>query len=315
MIEFIKRNEKLTQILLPVWQLVKYGACGPVYKWPMKSVIKLDLNEYKLGHGKKCNFDTPTLFTEKIQRYKYLYENKDINRITDKVSFKEYIKGRLGDGHVIPMIGAWDNVEDFEKEWFKEDSIIPEEFVLKSNLQGNGLCIKIIHKKSETNFDDIKDEIASWLDVKNTLMNSISRHLYWSKPMILAEQYMSNFKDQLYDYKFFCFSGKIFCIYVAQDHFGQDGSHISFYDIAWNKLDVQYGNHPVGDAVKPKHYEEMIELAKKLSRDFPFVRVDFFDTDDKLYIAELTFDPGGGLTPYHPESFNKKLGDQFILPV
>ena len=124
---------------------------------------------------------------------------------------------------------------------------------------------------------------------------------------------MANFEDQLYDYKLFCFNGEPYCVYVAQDHFGKDGSHISFYDLDWNKLDVRYGKHILGDAEKPKHFDQMVEIAKKLSKGFPFVRVDFFDTDEHVYVAELTFAPGGCVTQYHPESFNKTLGDLMTI--
>ena len=68
------------------------------------------------------------------------------------------------------------------------------------------------------------------------------------------------------------------------------------------------------NAEKPKHFDEMVEIDRKLSKDFPFIRVDFFDTDEQVYVAELTFAPGGGATPYHPLSFNKQLGDMFVLP-
>lgn len=313
----ILNNKYLYRAASSLYSLIKYAAWGGydnVYKWSLHSVIKFDLDHYAKEHGHSFDFENPVLFTEKIQRYKYFYNHPDINRITDKVTFKDYIKEKLGEGHVIPMYGAWDSIDELEKEWNKDDSVLPEEFVLKSNLQSDGRCIKIIHKKSENTFSEIRDELTRWLDVRNTLMNSISRHLYWSKPMILAEQYMSNFEDQLFDYKFFCFNGEAFCIYVAQDHFGQYGSHISFYDTKWEKLNVQYGDHPIGDAVKPKHFKEMLEISHVLSEGFPFIRVDFFDTEDKFYIAELTFDPGGGFVPYHPESFNKELGDHFILP-
>ena len=79
-------------------------------------------------------------------------------------------------------------------------------------------------------------------------------------------------------------------------------------------MDVQYGNHEVGDLPKPKHFEEMLAISKKLSKGFPFLRVDFFDTKDKLLLAELTLYPGGGNTPYKPNSFNETLGNLFKLP-
>ena len=192
---------------------------------------------------------------------------------------------------------------------------MPKEFCLKSNLQSDGKCIKIIHDKDSVDFEELKMEVAEWLKPENTNINSLARNFYESTPRILAEEYMSNFEDQLYDYKLFCFNGEPYCMYVATEHFSGELYPISFYDLNWNKLDVTYGQHPQAEYVAPpKHLDKMIEYARILSQDFPFVRVDFFDTEEHLYLAELTFNPGGGFTPYYPIEFNKKLGDLFVLP-
>ena len=121
-------------------------------------------------------------------------------------------------------------------------------------------------------------------------------------------------ENQLYDYKVFCFDGVPHCIYVATDHFPGQLSHISFYDLDWNRLEVRYGEHPNCDVERPKHLDEMLSLARTLSKGFPFLRVDFFEVGDKLYVAELTLYPGGGKTPYHPERFNQELGELFVIP-
>lgn len=315
-IKSIKKS-KLTKSLLPLYFWMRYGGKGALWQWSNKAILKLDLKLYKKGHGKSFDWEHPVLFTEKIQHYKYRFKHPDINRITDKVTFKDYITEKIGNGYVIPMYGFWDNMQDMENDWNSDK--LPKEFVLKSNLQSNGRSIKIIHDKSKVDFNTLKKEISDWLKIENTLMNSISRHLYWSKPMILAEQYMSNFQNQLYDYKFFCFDGEPFCMYAAIDQFedgiNTDAYPIMFYDLSWKKMDVKYGWHPNNaDVPKPKHFDEMLELAKKLSKGFPFLRVDFFDTSEKLYMAELTFDPGGGFTPYYPESFNKRMGELLKFP-
>lgn len=293
---------------------IKKGKMPLVKDWELKDTIELNMFVYKLNHGYSFDIHHPKTFTEKIQWYKFFYQRDDFAQVTDKVLFKDFINQRLGKGYVIPMYGAWDNVDDLEAEWDKEDSIIPETVVLKANLQSDGRNIKIIRNKSSIDFDRIRHELKGWLDPKSTLMNSCDWRFYDSNPMILAEEYMANFENQLYDYKFFCFDGKPFCIYVAQDHFGDDGSHISFYDLNWEKLPVQYGKHIVGNAPKPKHFERMIEIAKILSKGYPFLRVDFFDTDSQLFVAEMTFNPGGGMVPYIPESFNFQMGDLFKLP-
>lgn len=277
-----------------------------INEWSEEKFVKGIMDCYERHMGYRFDIKNPVLFTEKLQWYKAYYTHKDFSRITDKFLFKEYVREKIGEGYTIPCYGSWEQIEDLERAW---DSL-PNEFVLKANLQANSLNIKIIHDKSKVKFADIKKELKLWLKPFNTLLNSWDCHFYCGTPRILAERYMSNFEDQLFDYKFFCFNGEPYCMYVGQER-GKDatGPKITFYDLKWNKLPVQYGKHKNGDAIKPKHFEQMIELAKVLSKGFPFVRVDFFDTNDHLYVAELTFTPGGGCTPYYPESFNKQLGD------
>lgn len=269
------------------------------------------MRNYKRYHGYAFDLDNPVLFTEKILWYMTEYNQCDqISRITDKVLFKEYVKEHIGDGHTIPMFGHWDNVKDFSRDW----EALPDCFVLKSNIQGSGRCIKIIKDKSKVDLGQLLPEIREWLYPANTLHDDYTCRMYNSKPQILAEKYEAEFGEQLNDYKFFCFSGEPYCMYVAQEQFTSKGNYpISFYDLNWERMPVSYGNHPVGEAKRPKHYEEMLNYAKVLSQGFPFVRVDFFDTNDRLYLAELTFSPGGACYPYKPESFNRELGDKFII--
>lgn len=282
-----------------------------INKWPEEKFIKAVMDCYERRMGYRFDIHHPKLFTEKLQWYKVFYQRDDFANITDKYLFKQYVQERLGEGYTIPCYGAWTTVKDLEAAW----NDLPEEFVLKANLQSDGRNIKIIHHKSDVDFKKIKPELKRWLKVRNTLVNSWDWHFYNGTPRILAEEYMSNFEDQLFDYKFFCFDGEPYCMYVAQNHFEDDNYPISFYDLNWNLLGVHYGNHKLAESEKPKHFEEMLTIAKVLSKGFPFIRVDFFDTEEKLYVAELTFAPGGGCVPYKPVEFNQELGDKLKLPL
>ena len=125
---------------------------------------------------------------------------------------------------------------------------------------------------------------------------------------------MEQVDNQLYDYKFHCFNGVPKFVLVCEDR-DKKRMKKTFLDLDWNILPCYREEADVNPKVeKPKHYEKMIEIAEKLSAGFPFVRVDFFDTDENLYVAEMTLYPGGGFTHYHPESFDKELGDLFQLP-
>lgn len=218
---------------------------------------------------KKIDLDAPETFSEKLQWLKLYYYDKNLKRAVDKCEFKKYIKDKLGDGYTVPLYGAWKNVKDIK--WDK----LPKSFVLKSNCCSDGMCIKIIKDKDEVDFNELKKELKEWLNPYKTLVNSYCR-AYWNvTPMILAEKYVEQIDGQVYDYKFFCFGGDPKFAYVATDHF--DGKvnllnhKISIYDLDWNVLDIQYGQHPKNEVPAPKNLKEMIEISKILSKDFPFV--------------------------------------------
>jgi len=279
--------------------------------WSTSKLVKGTMQLYKKQCGYSFDIHNPKTFTEKIQWYKLFYDNKDFVNIVDKYLFKKYISKRLGEGYTIPLIGAYTELNSLEKAW----NSLPNTFVLKSNLQSDGKYIKIIKNKVDIKFKDIKKELFEWLNPKNTLINSYCRAYYSCTPRIIAERYETTLDNQLYDYKIFCFNGKPFCFYVAKNNFKDLNYPISFYDLNWNKLDVRYGKHiTIDNEKKPKFFDEMVNISKNLSMGFPFVRVDFFETPKKLYVAEMTFYPGGGLTLYYPESFNKQLGDMFVIP-
>ncbi len=300
--------------LLTIFRRIKLAMELTKNKWPKAKLVKNLKSGYKVIHGRELNIDKPVYFTEKLQWYKVNYRTKNMEHSVDKFLFKNYITEKLGDGFVVPFYNSWSDIKSFKRDFDK----LPDTFVLKSTVQSDGKNIKIIKNKKEINKKQLFKELKTWLKVKNTLINSYCRAYHTATPRIIAEQYVEWLGEQLYDYKFFCFGGEPYCAYAAMDHFkngtNADDYAISFYDLEWNKLDVKYGKHKSEDIPKPIHLEEMLRICRVLSQDFPFARVDFFDTDDKLYVAEITFYPGGGNTPYHPLDFDKMLGDLFILP-
>ncbi len=279
-------------------------------EWPLKKLERGAAKQYKQAHGVYPDLKDPRKFTEKLIWYKVNFDHPDFPAMVDKYLFKDYIRQKLGDGYTIPLYGAWDTVDGLKKAW----DGLPNEFVLKSTLMSDGRCIKMIKDKSAVDAEALFRECEDWLKPKNTLINSYCRAYHRAKPRIIAEVYEKQIGDQLYDYKIFCFNGVPHCFYVATDHFPGVLSHISFYDLNWERLPVRYGEHPNCEVEKPVHFDQMIEIAEKLSKGFPFLRVDFFETGEKLYMAELTLYPGGGLTPYNPESYDYELGKLFKLP-
>lgn len=284
-------------------------------KLPQDELVNLLMDKYEKKMGYRMDINNPVTFTEKVQWYKVFYtrdkDGEELIRMVDKYLFKDYIKEKLGDGYTIPLYGVYNSFEELKKGW----KALPEEFVLKSTLSDEGKNIKFVHRKSEVSLSSIKKEMSNCFKDKLLLCNSFCKAYQSGVPRIIAEQYLENIKDQLFDYKMFCFDGEPFCMYVATEHFNKDNYPITFYDLEWNKIDVQYGIHLTSEVACPPHFDEMKRIAAKLSEGFPFLRVDFFDTKEKLYLAELTLYPGGGYSPYTPQSFNEKMGGLFKLPI
>lgn len=259
--------------------------------------------------GYYLDMDNPKTFNQKLQWLKMNYFDPRFPRCVDKAEFKSYINEQLGEGYVIPMYGVWDseNKIEFDK--------LPKSFILKSTLQSDGRHIIVVKDKNELNMDELKTVLSSWLLPRNALCSSYCAAYKQLKPRILAEEYISNFDEALIDYKFMCFNGKPEMLFVVADR--EKDMAVNFYDLDWNLLPFtrKYPNteYPIQ---RPKMFEQMIEIAEKLSKPFPFVRVDFYESADenRLYVGELTFYPGGGYERFEPIEWDYKLGDMIELP-
>lgn len=305
--KLVDNNPRLKPFLLMCY----FKTTKSINDWPQKKFIKGVMDCYERRVGYRFDIKHPVTFNEKLQWYKTFYQRDDFGYITDKVTFKDYIKSKLGDGFTIPMYGWWDNIKDFERDW----KSLPERFVLKSNLAANASGVIIIEKKSEVDFKQIKREMAFWLKKRNTLLNSWDCHFYNSTPKILAEKYMEDESGELRDYKFFCFDGSY--SYFKVDYGRSKRHHANYYDANCLPVDMDVPTEERDPQVKiilPDNIKEMGAIACKLSKGFPFVRVDFFSCNNKIYLSEMTFAPGGGCIRY-PEWFDREMGKKFSLPI
>lgn len=277
----------------------------------MSFVFQNDKNylrlKYLLLMKRKINIEKPITYNEKLQWLK-LYDRKpEYTKMVDKYEVKDYVAKQIGEKYIIPTIGVWDKFEDID---FAK---LPNKFVLKCTHDSGGIFIC----KDKSEFDIAK--------AKKKIKKSLKRNYYYSgrewpyknvKPRIIIEEYMYNGNEpDLFDYKFMCFNGKVMCSFVCSERYLESGLKITFFDRDWKRMPFQrkYNNSDI-EIEKPKNYDLMIELAEKLSKNIPFVRVDFYEIDGNVYFGELTFFPGGGFEPFYPEEWDIKLGNMLELP-
>ena len=133
------------------------------------------------------------------------------------------------------------------------------------------------------------------------------------KPRIIVEEYMEeSTQKELRDYKFFCINGIPKMVLVCSNRYKKLKK--TYFDIEWNKLDITEGNCDIEKNLKkPIKFEEMKELAKKLAKDIKFLRIDFYEVNGRIYFGEMTFYPQAGYERFHPEEYDKILGDWIRL--
>ena len=250
---------------------------------------------YKYHTGYDLNLESPVTFNDKINWLK-IHDYRPIrSKIVDKYTAKEYITEKLGAEYVIPLLGVWDKFDDIDFDK------LPNQFVLKCNTGSDWNAI--VKDKSKFDIPVAKKKFDVWIKKNPAYINFLPT--FEGVPLkIIAEEYIENEDGDLWDYKFWCFHGEVKYVQMDRKRFI---AHVQkFYTPDWQPLDFVVEDHKIFD--KPKMLEEMIKISQKLSKDFPFVRVDLYCVKDRIYFGEMTFCPLGGIAKWNPEEMNYEAG-------
>lgn len=272
---------------------------------PDKFYLKL---KWKNAMDYPLDLENPKTFNEKLQWLKLNDRKAIYTQMVDKYGAKQYVSERLGEQLVIPTLGVWDKVEDID--W----NSLPDRFVLKCTHDSGGLVI--CKDKSKLNISKAQKIIRQSLNFD--YYKAGREWPYKGVPRrIIAEEYMEESPGQeLSDFKIHCFNGDPKIILVCRDRFSTTGLTEDFYDSEWNHLDIRRPEHPNASKQleKPIELEQMLEFARVLSSDIPFLRVDFYIVNHKIYFGELTLYPSTGMAPFVPEKWDEIWGTWITLP-
>ena len=263
---------------------------------------------FRAKMGYQLDLEHCSTFNEKLQWLK-LYDRKPFySSIVDKYEVKKYVANIIGEEYTVPTLGVWNSFEEIDF------NALPDRYVLKCTHDSGGIYIA----KNKDN----KSIRAS----RRILKRSLKKNYYYLfrewpykyvKPRIIAEQYLEgNTRGGIIDYKIHCFNGEPQIILVCADRFSDTGLTEDFFDTKWNHLAVRRPKYKNSSSkiLRPQELDEMLELSRRLSKGFLFLRVDFYVVQHRVYIGELTFFPNGGYEKFIPESFDLKLGDMLRLP-
>ncbi|MCR4643716.1 MAG: hypothetical protein K5697_17035 [Lachnospiraceae bacterium] len=176
----------------------------------------------------------------------------------------------------------------------------------------------LVYDRKELDIHEISMHIKEkWFDRRLLNINSFMRAYYKVEPCVIVEELITEIASGVDEYKFFFFHGEPIYVYHSDNHFCKGRNTnctVSFFDLKWNNLGIQYGKHTNNPLARKPHFmKEMKNISRILSKEFSFVRVDFFETNERFYLAELSFSQGAGLVPYNPDSFDFELGRRWKI--
>lgn len=262
--------------------------------------------EYKNIFGREPDLEKPQTFNEKMQWLK-LYDRKDIyTSMVDKYEAKKYVANMIGEEYIIPNLGIYYNFNEIDF------NSLPNQFVIKCTHDSGGVII--CKNKKEFDIKRAKRKIE-----KSLKKNFYRYHKEWPyknvKPRILIEEFIG---ENLTDYRIYCFNGnpQYIYMYVSENDniYKPEPIICNIYDTNWI-LQKFRQKSPQSKKIyeKPQELDKMLDLAKKLSKDTKFLRVDFYLIKGKILYGELTFFPGGGISEFYPENTDLELGNLIKL--
>lgn len=250
----------------------------------------------------------PRTFNEKLQWLKLNDRHAEYTQMVDKIDAKKYVASIIGDKYIIPTLGVWNSVDEIE--WDK----LPNQFVIKVSSDSGGIVV--CKDKQTLDIEKAKEKLTNGWG-KNYYVHNKEYPYRDLTPRIIAEEYKEDESDyELRDYKIFCFNGEPKILFVASDRQkAAEDTKFDFFDLNWNHLPFTNG-HPNSKEhiAKPKNFEEMLEIAKKLSVGIPQVRIDLYNCNGKIYFGEITFFHWSGMTSFDPVEWDFKLGKMIKLP-
>ncbi len=263
---------------------------------------------YEFHFGKKMSYENPQDLSEKINWMKFHTDTSKWTELADKYLVRNYVEQKgLGD-LLVTLYGVWETPDDIN---FDE---LPQSFVLKTNNSCG--TVMLVKDKAELNIAEARAKLKEWLSVKIGV-ETAEPHYLDIKPLVIAEEYLAP-GTSLVDYKLFVVHGETELVMVCSDRKIGVGSNITLYDKEWNyRPDVIGECHAYDDVepiAKPEKFEEMKNYARILCKDFPFVRMDFYLVNGKVYFGEMTFTPKGGYTTTLTLEENLRIGKLIKLP-
>lgn len=293
----LKENKFKRALAVPFRDVVKVLS-KPLY-------VKL---QYRYITHHPCNLKHPKRYTEKLQYLRlFVYpKNPLVSQCAGRVGVRDYVKDKGYENTLIPIYGVYDSVDEIPFP------ALPNQYAMKCS-HASGFN-EIVFDKSKIDVEKTRKRFKKWLKTDYG-KKTCEPHYSPIKPQIIVEQFLEENGHAPVEYKIHVFNGKARCLYVVTGR-GTDIRYTQLYT-DWTPFDgSQFNGWKKADVCpkRPENFDEMIKMAETLACPFPFVRVDLYSINRKIYFSEMTFTPAKGTLILDDDATDFVMGEWLQIP-
>ncbi len=280
--------------------------------WLILQDKKITEIKFRKVFKRKLNLTEPVTLNEKIQWLK-LYNHQDFHTVlADKYAVRQWLAQRFGSNYLVELLYT---TTDYRQVTPENIPNIP--CIIKAN-NGSG-SYYILRDKNTADWPFIQQACKQWLQTNYYYMSQEWQYKN-IRPRIMVEKLLLTANGKIpNDYKLHFINGKLEFVYCSIDREGKN--YRTIYNPDWIALNFMWttpsksNKHIPGPEIpKPASLPKMLEIGQEIAKLFPYVRVDFYDVDGKLYYGEITLYHGSGFDIFVPEKYDKYYGEKLILP-
>jgi hypothetical protein len=193
--------------------------------------------------------------------------------VSDKEYMKLYVKAVVGERYAVPTLGVIRRADDVDTFDF------PAQCCIKATHTSG--CVVLRKNGEPVDRARIKD----WFRLNYYRLNREANYRSL-KPKVIVEPLLFG-SSNVQDYKVFCVDGQPKLIQVDVDRYIEHQR--KYFDANWHEQDFSIKYPRTARTIsKPANFDEMMEIAAKLSAAFWFVRIDLYSNDKEVYVGEIT---------------------------
>ena len=279
----------MNELKILIHRILPYSARGIIHLYVYN----------KIHHTHRYTWKNLSTYDEKIHYLSSHLYGKKFAKYADKYEVRQYVSELGLEKYLIPLIGVWNSTKDID---FTK---LPKEYILKANHGSGELFYEIVRDNKKVDHEAIRLKMNRAMQTDYGIISEEYQYRYIKRKIICEQLLVEQGQNMLDDYKIICSYGKAKAILVCADrNKGRD-----YYSLEWEYLNYvkdEYKSKKLHK--KPKNLDEMISVAEKLSKPFPYARIDLYCVNGKIYFGEITLTPSGGNHKNLTEFGQKELG-------